>query len=125
MSVDPTKEQLAALKNYPKDKPLSIVNIVRFRDKTPDGQEEGKEAYKRYIVKSMPFVQAVGGQLIWRGKPTTVIVGDDSRKPDVIFIVQYPSVDSFFQMIKNPEYQAITKDRTIALEIGDLIACEV
>ncbi len=125
MNIDPTREQLSALKSYPKDQPVAMVNIIKFRDKTPDGKEEGKEAYKRYITQAMPFVQAVGGELIWRGKPVGVIIGNDDSKPDVIFIVKYPSIDAFFEMIKNPEYQKITHHRTMALEIGDLIACEL
>ena len=125
MQIEPTKAQLSALKSYPKGQPVAMVNIIKFRDKTPDGTEAGKEAYKRYIAKAMPFVQEVGGKLIWRGKPAGTVIGDDANTPDVIFIVLYPSVDAFFQMIKNPEYQKITQDRTIALEIGDLIACEV
>lgn len=125
MNTKPTKAQLSALQSYPKDQPVAMVNIIKFRDKTPDGTEAGKEAYKRYIAKAMPFVQEVGGKLIWRGKPVTTVIGNDDSMPDVIFIVLYPSVDAFFQMIQNPEYQKITHDRTIALEIGDLIACEV
>ena len=125
MSVEPTRAQLSALKSYPKDKPVAMVNVIKFRDKTPDGTEEGKAAYRRYITAATPFMEAVGGKMIWRGKPAGVIVGNDDTKPDLMFIVQYPSMDAFFAMIKNPEYQKITHLRGISLEIGDLIACEM
>jgi len=125
MSIEPTRAQLSALGTYPKDQPVAMVNIIKFRDKTPDGTEEGKEAYKRYIAAAMPFVEGVGGKLIWRGKPANMVIGNGDTKPDVVFIVQYPSIDAFFEMIKNPDYQKITHLRTMALEVGDLIACEV
>jgi len=124
MSINPTKVQLSALKSYPKNQPVAMVNIIKFKDKTTDGTEEGKTAYKRYTTAAMPFVEGVGGKLIWRGKPIGMVIGNDDTCPDVVFIVQYPSVDAFFKMIKNPEYQKITHLRTISLEIGDLIACE-
>ncbi len=125
MSVEPTRAQLSALKSYPKDQPVAMLNVIKFRDKTPDGTEEGKEVYKRYIAAAMPFVEGVGGKLIWRGKPVGMVIGNDDTQPDVVFIVQYPSIDAFFEMIKNPDYQKITHLRSLSLEIGDLIACEV
>jgi len=125
MSVEPTRVQLSALKSYPKDKPVAMVNVIKFRNKTPDGTEEGKAAYKRYITAATPFMEAVGGKMIWRGKPAGVVIGNDDTKPDLMFIVEYPSIDAFFAMIKNPEYQKITHLRGISLEIGDLIACEM
>ena len=125
MSVEPTRAQLSALKSYPKDKPVAMVNVIKFRNKTPDGTEEGKAAYKRYITAATPFMEAVGGKMIWRGKPAGVVIGNDDTKPDLMFIVEYPSIDAFFAMIKNPEYQKITHLRGISLEIGNLIACEM
>ena len=125
MSVEPTRSQLSALKSYPKDKPVAMVNVIKFRDKTPDGTEEGKAAYKRYITAAMPFVEAVGGKMIWRGKPAGVVVGNDDTKPDVVFIVEYPSMNAFFEILNNPDYQKIKYLRGISLEIGDLIACEM
>jgi len=124
MNVEPTKAQLSALKSYPKDQPIAMVNMVKFKNKTSDGTT-GKEIYKQYITHAMPFVEAVGGKLIWRGKPVGMVIGNNDTKPDVVFIVQYPSVDAFFNMIKNPDYQKITYLRGVALEIGDLIACEM
>ena len=124
MSVEPTKAQLATLAAYPKDKPIAMVNIIKYRDKTPDGTQRGKDVYKQYIAAAMPFVEAVGGRLIWRGKPAATVIGSD-EKPDIIFIVQYPSVAAFFEMIKNPDYQKVTHLRGLSLEIGDLIACEM
>ena len=61
MSVEPTRAQLSVLKSYPEDKPVAMVNIIKYRDKTPDGTEEGRVAYKRYITAATPFMEAVGG----------------------------------------------------------------
>jgi len=124
MNVEPTKVQLSALKSYPKGQPVAMVNVIKYKDETSDGAA-GKDVYKQYITQAMPFVEAVGGKLIWRGKSAGMVIGNDATKPDVVFIVQYPSIDAFFDMIKNPEYQKITHLRSAALEIGDLIACEV
>ena len=61
--------------------------------------------------------------MIWKGDVAHTVIGDETDQPDVIFMVQYPSVQHFLNMIVSPEYQAVGGDRSIALEYGGLIAC--
>ena len=121
--IRPTPEQMAQLMTYPKDTPVVMVNIVKFRSKTENTNETGAEAYARYIENVQPFVAQSGAKLIWKGTVSSTVIGDSENQPDIIMLVEYPSVDHFFKMATNPEYQKVAQDRTIALEYGGLIAC--
>jgi len=122
--VSPSQEQLAELMAYPKDTPLVMLNIIKFKDKTEKGDQTGQEAYTNYFKKAAPFVAKSGAKLIWKGKVASTVIGDSQSQADIIFLVEYKSVNDFLAMIADPEYQKIASDRKIALEYGGLIACQ-
>ena len=122
--IKPTPEQMARLMKYPKNTPLVMVNIVKFKVKTGNGDETGKEAYAKYFKKVQPFIAKAGVKLIWKGKVESTVIGDSNDEPHVIFLAEYPSVNHFLAMVQNPEYQKVGQSRTMALEFGGLIACK-
>ncbi len=122
--IKPSQEQMVELMSYPKNTPVVMVNIIKFKEKTEAGDETGKEAYSRYYKNTLAFVANAKAKLIWKGAIVTTVVGDSGNQPDMIFLVEYPSVDHFLGVITSPEYQKISKDRTIALEYGGLMACQ-
>jgi uncharacterized protein (DUF1330 family) len=121
--VSPTEKQLAELQNYPKDTPLVMLNILKFKAQTKTN-ETGQEVYARYFKNASPFVEKAGAKLIWKGQVHNSVIGDSDHQPHIVFLVEYPSVNHFFAMVSNPEYQKIAVDRSIALEYGGLIACQ-
>ncbi len=122
--VSASQEQIAQLMKYPKDTPIVMTNIIKFKAITKNGDETGQEAYLRYFKNVQPFIVKANAKLIWRGRVASTVIGDSNDQPDMILIVEYPSVDHFLQMATNPEYQKVAIDRTIALEYGGLIACK-
>ncbi len=122
--VSPSKEQMAQLMAYPKDTPIVMTNIIKFKSITENGNETGQEAYMRYFKNVQPFVAKAEATLIWKGTVSTTVIGDSQNAPDMIFLVEYPTVHHFLNMVSNPEYQKITVDRIMALEYGGLIACK-
>lgn len=122
--VKSTKEQMAKIMTYPKDTPLVMINIIKFKDRTENGNETGKEAYARYFRNAKPFIARSDAKLIWKGVVATTVVGDTKNEPDMVFLVEYPTVDHFLKMVSDPDYQKISNDRTIALEYGGLFACQ-
>ena len=117
-----TQEQIAQLMTYPKNTPIVMTNIIKFKSLTENGNETGKDAYMRYYKNVQPFIAKAEAKLIWKGAVTSTVIGDSSDQPDMILIVEYPTVDHFIQMATNPEYQKVAIDRTMALEYGGLIA---
>ena len=122
--IKSSEEQMAQLKAYPKDTALTMINILKFKKKTGNGDETGRAAYTRYFKNVQPLVAQSKAKLIWKGAVASTVVGDSTGQPDLIYLVEYPSVDHFIKLVSNPEYKKISKDRTIALEYGGLIACK-
>lgn len=121
--VHPTAEQLKALvNNYPKDTPVVMINIMRYKDKTGNGDETGEMAYARYGQNVLPFLKKVGGRLLWRGDVNATVIGDNAQPPQVMLLVEYPSVQKFIEMTTDPAYLEVAKDRTLGLEFGGLFA---
>ena len=121
--IHPTESQILQLKAYPENTPVVMLNILKFKVKTATN-ETGQEAYARYFKNVAPFVANSGAKLIWKGNVHTTLIGNATNQPELIFLVEYPSVAHFFAMISNPDYQKVATDRSIALEYGGLIACE-
>jgi len=122
--IKPSQEQIAQLMAYPKDTPVVMVNILKFKTKTENGNENGQEAYTRYYTNTQAFIGKAKAKLIWKGAVATTVIGDSNDQPDMIFLVEYPSTNHFLGVITSLEYQKIANDRTIALEYGGLIACQ-
>ena len=121
--IVPQKEKfLDFIKNYPSGVPVTMVNILKFNDRSGIDDESGREAYMRYSKNMTPLLQKAQGKVIWMGNVTQTLIGDYEQAPDMVLIVRYPSKEAFIEMSTTPEYEAISKDRKIALEYGGLLA---
>ena len=116
-SVEPTREQIAALAARPADAPVVMINLLKFR---PDG---GRESYARYGQEVAPHLQRVGGKVLYAGGAPTQVIGE-GEKPwwDASLVVEYPSPAAFIDMVTNEDYLKIHHYRVNALDRGDLIA---
>ena len=123
--IHPTKEQFRNLvAHYPKDTPVTMINILKFKDKTEAGNESGADAYARYGQNVIPFMKKVNAQLLWKGTINSILIGGAEDKAHTILLVRYPTLQHFIDMTSDPEYVKISKDRSIALVYGGLWACE-
>lgn len=123
--IHPTKEQFRNMvAGYPKDTPVTMINILKFKMKTDAGNESGLEAYTRYGMNTLPFMKKAQAKLLWKGKVVNTLIGDAEDQAHVVLIVQYPTLQHFIDMTSDPEYVKVSQDRTIALEFGGLWACE-
>lgn len=107
--IDPTRESFEIFKTLPRDEPLEMLNLIRLRDKAvyPDGREvTGMEAYTAYGEHSEPIFQRVGGSILWRGAPRSVLIGPSEELWDLSFIAAYPSAGAFLEMVTDPDYQS-------------------
>jgi len=123
--VDPSKASIKQLlADYPKDTPVTMLNILRFKEKVEDGSESGFDAYRRYGANAQKHIEKAGAKVIWAGKVLHTVIGNPQNQAHQILLVEYQSVDHFLNMILSDEYQSITPDRTMALEYGGLLACQ-
>ncbi len=92
--------------------PVQMLNLLAFK---PDG---GRERYEEYANAVEPILEGLGGRLVYAGVPATALIGD--ARWDLVAIAEYPSRQTFVDMIGSPEYQAIAHLRTEALERSEL-----
>ena len=122
--IDPECEQFEAFKKLPRDKPIMMLNMLRFRDKAryEDGRDvSGAEAYAAYVTESGPIFARVGGEIIWRGTPENTLIGPPDERWDLIFIARYPTAGAFLEMVTDPDYRIAVKHRQAAVFDSRLI----
>lgn len=122
--IDPTRESFAQFREMTRDGPVHMLNLLRFRAKAAydDGTEAtGAEAYRAYGRESGPVFEALGGRQIWLGTPELMLIGPSEERWDLAFIAEYPSVNAFVAMLRDPVYRAAVRHRQAAIEDSRLI----
>lgn len=115
--------ELDALRTHPGEGPVMMVNLLKFRDRSQDGNGTGREAYQRYADIAVNLVQSRGGSVIWVGlvdHPALREGGDADW--DVAQLVYYPSRAAFIDMVTSPEYLAANEHRRNGLEKHVILA---
>jgi uncharacterized protein (DUF1330 family) len=127
--IDPTRAAFDLFKSLPRDTPLNMLNLVRFREQAayPEGHEHagkgwsGARAYQEYGATSSSIFQRVGGSIIWRGKFETVLTGPAEEHWDAAFIAHYPHAGAFLEMVTDPDYKLAVVNRQAAVLTSRLI----
>ncbi len=99
---------------------MCMVNLLKFKEKAEyaDGSEpylSGRDAYLRYGAGVQACLEAVGGKARFSGIVTDLMLGDADELWDMVAIAEYPSRAAMLEMVRSPEYQAITKHRDAGL----------
>jgi uncharacterized protein (DUF1330 family) len=116
-SVTPSAEQAAALAQLPKDVPIVMINLLAFK------QPDGERSYARYAADVQVHLQRVRARVLYLGEQRQMVVGADRRAWwDSIIVVEYPSIDAFFAMVADSDYQSVHGHREAGLERAELIA---
>ena len=108
------KEMWKAFRGHERNGPIHMLNLVKLRDVAlyDDGREaSGAEAYAAYGQTSHAVFERVGGRIVWRGAMEVMLIGPPEKTWDICFIAEYPSVDAFVDMQRDPEYQAAVPHR--------------
>ena len=119
-SVHPTKEQMEGFLEGDDNSPITMVNLLKFKDKAEyeDGREtnlSGKEAYAIYGKEVMKHLKNVGAEWIYSGDVKRLMLGEIEELWDMVALARYPSKKAMFDMITNPEYLESNKHRTAGL----------
>lgn len=125
--IDPTRDAISTFTKRPRKGRVHMLNMIRFRAEAayPDGRKvTGREAYKTYARESGPVFARYGGSLFWLTRPELTVIGPPEETWDIIFVAEYPGVDAFLEMIRDPEYQKAVVHRQAAVEDSRLVRLE-
>ena len=119
-AVVPTPEQIKGLGEGGHDRPIYMVNLLKFKEKAeyPDGREtdlSGQEAYGIYGAEVAAHLAKVGGKPVIGGQVTALRLGVVEELWDVVAIVVYPNRKAMLEMIMSPEYQKSAEHRAAGL----------
>lgn len=122
--VDPSREAFDLFKALPRDEPIHMLNLLKFREQAayPVGHEHagkgwsGKRAYTEYGKTIGAIFARVGGSIYWRGGFQGVLIGPaDGWDWDASFIACYPDSAAFMAMVTDPEYRLAVVNRQAAV----------
>jgi len=122
--LDPEREQFEQFKALPRDTPIHMLNLIKLKVSSTyeDGTvTTGAEAYAAYGRDSGPIFKRVGGKVIWRGKPESMVIGPADELWDIAFIAYYPNSAAFLEMVTDTDYQLAVKHRQAAVDTSRLV----
>src|SRR3954449_8823896 len=89
--------------------PVVMLNLMRFRERSLDGDGSGWDAYLRYSALTVPMIKARGGALLWTGNALAVALGaEQDNQWDYVALVCYPTLSAFTDMMTSPDYETFS-----------------
>lgn len=127
--VDPSRTHFDAFKALPRDQPVHMLNLLRFRDQADYPSTHpcsslglsGADAYARYSSESGPIFGRVGGQIVWRGDYESMVIGPLDERWDHAFVAYYPTAAAFLEMVTDTIYRDAVVHRQAAILTSRLI----
>ena len=114
---------LDALAALPDNAPVVMLNLMRFRERSLDGNGSGWDAYLRYSALAIKLIKARGGTITWTGTAEAVALGvPDANRWDYVALVRYPSRKAFIDMMTSAEYARANVERVNGCEAHTIIA---
>lgn len=100
------------LKALPDVGPVTMLNLVRFRERSLDGNGSGWDAYLRYSALTIKLIKAQGGTIVWTGEAQAVALGvQEAHRWDYVALVRYPSRAAFIEMMTSADYGVANVER--------------
>lgn len=127
--VDPSRENWQRFKDLPRDRPIHMLNLIKFRELAdyPEGHPNhgkgltGREAYEIYREGFQRVVSGDGAAMVWEAPMECVVTGPEGEW-DEAFVMGYPDSGTFMAMVRNEEYiRDVVPHRTAAVADSRLI----
>ena len=120
-AVMPNHQQMAGFLEEGEDKPIFMVNLLKFKEKAvyPDKRETdltGEQAYAIYGQEIGKQLEKVGAKTVFSGKVSRLMLGKVEDLWDQVAIARYPNRKAMLDMISNPEYIKSAQHRVAGLE---------
>lgn len=118
--VHPNNQQMQALMEPGHDKPVYMVNLLKFKDKAeyPDGRETGltgEQAFALYGEAMARILMGLGGGPMFSANVESLWLGQVEELWDAIVIAMYPNRRALYDMLASPEYKEAAIHRIAGL----------
>jgi hypothetical protein len=124
--VLPTMDAIARARGLPQDMPVTMMNFLEYPAIARGDAADGRAAYRRYGREAFKAVHAVGGQFLFAGTITAMLVrpsSPDWQQPwDDVAAMIYPDPTAIFAMEQFPFYRRALGDRDEGLKRTRVIA---
>ena len=115
-----TEESISELLKNDDGGPVCMVNLLKFKKKAryEDGRETsltGPEAYQIYGEGVAKMVNTIGGSIVFSAVVNGLVVGEVEELWDAVAIAEYPSRQSFADMISSAEWSELAIHRSAGL----------
>ena len=119
--ITPNEEQINGFLQNPDLGPISMVNLLKYKKtaRYEDGRDtnlSGEEAYGLYAAEVISYVEKYGGEFVFAGKVSRLMLGEVEDLWDAIAIAKYPSRKAMMDMTMDPGYQKIHIHRDAGLK---------
>lgn len=131
--IDPTADQVRALRDHGVDGPVVMLNLLKFRavaDYPADMNVapcSGAEAYGRYQTAFAGVLQPITqAEVLYDGPVAQVFIGlagSAETDWDKVLLVRYPTRQHFLGMMANADYRKALAHRYAGLERTVLLHC--
>jgi hypothetical protein len=88
--------------------PIVMVNLMRFHERSLDGDGSGWDAYLRYSALTVPMIKARGGTLLWTGNAKAVALGASWQSMGLCGAGVLSIVAAFIDMMTSPDYENLS-----------------
>lgn len=128
--VNPDRENFEHFKALPRNTPMHLLNMIRYRDVANYPADHpcagfgwsGERAFEEYFRLVVPFIQGLGGGIVWQGTCEGVITGPAEFEWDRVFVMGFPEASAFLALVTDPEYKAKVVDhRTAGVQDSRLV----
>lgn len=92
-----------------------LLYAVWFREK------HGAQRYREYLEAASPIARDYGARRVEFMLPVEVLRGD--FEPDYISIIEWPSVDAYYEFLKDVRYSAVAPLREEAVAKSAIVHC--
>ena len=80
MNAGPKELNEGFVRSLPDNGPVVMVNLLRFKKESADGNGSGWDAYSRYSKAIQPLIKGVEGAILWAGDIEGAAYGDLNAK---------------------------------------------
>ena len=118
--VMPSEEQMQGFFEAGHDKPIYMLNLLKFKDKAEyeDGRETGLSGAEAYAIYGQEVAQLLvkhGGAPMFSAQVERLMLGEVEELWDTAAIAMYPSRQAMLDMMTSEAYQQIAVHRTAGL----------